>query len=79
MKGWDIFDYKLRVLLRKYGGRETSITSRRAPSIASFQHGVLQSRLTWMFAEASLRTWMPAILAGITKCAFHSLWAGVRS
>ena len=41
------------------------------PSITSFQHGVLESRLTWMFPEASLRTWMPAIHAGMTKlCIF---------
>ena len=41
------------------------------PSIASFQHGVLEPRLTWMFPEASLRTWMPAIHAGMTKlCIF---------
>jgi hypothetical protein len=26
------------------------------PSIASFQHGVLEPRLGWMFPEASLRT-----------------------
>jgi hypothetical protein len=35
--------------------------------IGSFQHGVLESRLTWMFPQASLRTWMPAIHAGMTK------------
>ena len=44
--------------------------SSRAPTMASFQHGVLESRLTWMFPEASLRTWMPAIHAGMTKFAF---------
>jgi hypothetical protein len=37
------------------------------PSIASFQHGVLESRLTWMSPEASLRAWMSALHAGMTK------------
>ena len=36
-------------------------------SSVSFQHGVLESRLTWMFTEASSRTWMPAIHAGMTN------------
>ena len=49
------------------------------PSIASFQHGVLESRLTRMFPEASLRTWMPAIHAGMTNLHFHILWASVSS
>ena len=41
------------------------------PSIGSFQHGVLESRLTGMSPDASLRTWMPAIHAGMTKiCIF---------
>ena len=35
-------------------------------SVASFQHGALESRLTWMFPEASLRAWMPAIHAGMS-------------
>jgi hypothetical protein len=39
-------------------------------SIASFQHGVLEPRLTWMFPEASLRIWMPAIHAGMTMTSF---------
>ena len=44
---------------------------RQSPSIASFQHGVLESRLTWTFPDASLRTWMPAIHAGMTMiCIF---------
>jgi len=38
--------------------------------IASFQHGVLESRFTRMFPEASRRTWMPAIRAGMTKSHF---------
>src|ERR1700740_320667 len=58
------------IISHQYGGRGTSVTSSRAPSIASFQHGVLESRLTWMFPEASLRTWMPAIHAGMTKFVF---------
>ena len=46
----------------------------------SFQHGVLESRPTWMSPEASLRTWMPAIHAGMTNdLHFHVLWASVRS
>ena len=41
------------------------------PSIPSFQHGVLESRLTWMSREVSMRTWIPAIHAGMTKiCIF---------
>jgi hypothetical protein len=39
----------------------------KQPPIGSFQHGVLESRLTWMFPQASLRTWLPAIHAGMTK------------
>src|SRR5437667_144275 len=35
-------------------------------STSSFQHGVLESRLTWTSPEASLRIWMPAIHAGMT-------------
>ena len=35
-------------------------------SIASFQHGVLEARLTGMSPEASLRAWMPAMHAGMT-------------
>jgi hypothetical protein len=50
------------------------------PSIASFQHGVLESRLTWMSPDASLRTWMPAIHADMTKnFHFHVLRATPRS
>jgi hypothetical protein len=40
---------------------------RQNPSISSFQHGVLESRLTWMSPEASMQTWVPAIHAGMTK------------
>ena len=35
-------------------------------SITSFQHGLLESRFTWMFPDVSLRGWMPAIPTGIT-------------
>jgi hypothetical protein len=38
--------------------------------IASFQHGVLESRFTWMSAEACLRASMPPIHAGMTKKVF---------
>src|ERR1043166_5586929 len=34
-------------------------TTRRALS-SSFQHGALESSLTWMSPEASVQTWMPA-------------------
>jgi hypothetical protein len=44
-----------------------SLSQLKQPPIGSFQHGVLETRLTWMFPEASLRTWMPAIHAGMTK------------
>jgi hypothetical protein len=54
----------------KIWGGGTSVTSSRDRSIASFQHGVLESRFTRTFPEASLRTWMPAIHAGMTKSAF---------
>ena len=52
-------------------GRKGLGQFKQNPSIASFQHGVLESRLTWMFPAASMRTWMPAIHAGMTKiCIF---------
>ena len=35
-------------------------------SISSFRHGVPEPRLTWMCPDASLRTWMPAVHAGMT-------------
>jgi hypothetical protein len=35
--------------------------------ITSFQHGLLKSRLTWTFPDASVRNWMLAIHAGMTK------------
>jgi hypothetical protein len=35
-------------------------------SINSFQHGLLESRFTWTFPNASLQLWMPAIHAGMT-------------
>ena len=58
----------------KIRGGGASISLKQNPSIASFQHGVLESRLTWMFPDASLQTWMPAIHAGMTKiCIFCSV------
>ena len=47
-------------------------------STASFQHGVLESRLTWMFPEASLRTWMPTIHTGMTHSVLSLLSMGER-
>jgi hypothetical protein len=47
--------------------------------IASFQHGALESRLTWMSPETSLRIWMPAIHAGMTKLAFSFSVGGRKS
>jgi hypothetical protein len=44
----------------------------KQPSIPSFQHGMLESSLTWMFPEASLQIWMPAIHAGMTRAVFSS-------
>jgi hypothetical protein len=35
-------------------------------SMSSFRHGVPEPRFTWMSADASLRTWMPAVHAGMT-------------
>jgi hypothetical protein len=46
------------------------IDFRGAASIASFQQGELESRVTWMSPDASVRTWMPAIHAGMTKSPF---------
>jgi hypothetical protein len=43
--------------------------SKQKLSNASFQHGVLESRLTWMSSEASVRVWMAAIHAGMTETA----------
>jgi hypothetical protein len=44
---------------------------KQTPSIMSFQHGLLESRLTWTFPDASSRIWIPAIHAGMTKiCIF---------
>src|SRR5215467_6020990 len=47
-----------------------SLILKQGHSIASFQHGVLESRSTWMSPEASLRIWMPAIHAGMTNAGF---------
>src|SRR2546428_3953776 len=40
-------------------GRRDFGHSSRDLTVASFQHGVLESRFTRTFAKASLRTWMP--------------------
>jgi hypothetical protein len=48
------------------------------PSVASFQHGGLESRLTWMSPEASLRNWMPAIHAGMTMIFIFILYVRCR-
>src|SRR5262249_42018928 len=48
-------------------GRMASVGSSRTPSSTSFRHGVLEPRFTWTFPEASLRIWMLAVHAGITK------------
>jgi hypothetical protein len=53
-------------------GKGVSLTLKQPPSIPSFQHGGLESRSTWMSPEASLRTWMPAIHAGMTSVGFSS-------
>ena len=39
---------------------------------ASFQHGVLESRLTRMSPDASIRTWIPAIHPGMTEIRFSA-------
>jgi hypothetical protein len=54
----------------KIRGRRSLGQFKQNPSIASFQHGMLESRLTWMSPEASLRIVMPAIHAGMTICIF---------
>src|SRR5262245_38499763 len=47
-----------------------------APSRAhSFQHGVLESRSTRMSSDTSLRNWMPAIHAGMTRSTLFILWS----
>jgi hypothetical protein len=53
------------------GRRGPPVSLKQNPSMASFQHGVLESRLTWTFPDASVQIWMPAIHAGMTKiCIF---------
>ena len=59
--------FESRVISFENLGRRGSGQFKQNPSITSFQHGALESRLTWMSPEASLRTWMPAIHAGMTK------------
>jgi hypothetical protein len=55
----------------KIRGGGAPVSLKQNPSMASFQHGVLESRLTWTFPDASVQIWMPAIHAGMTKiCIF---------
>jgi hypothetical protein len=35
-------------------------------SMSSFRHGLPEPRFTWISPDAFLRTWMPAVHAGIT-------------
>jgi hypothetical protein len=35
-------------------------------AMSSFRHGLPEPRFTWMSPDASLRTWMPAVHAGMT-------------
>src|SRR5262249_12565784 len=39
-----------------------------------FRHGLLPSRLTWISLEASLRIWVPAVHAGMTKLSIFMLY-----
>jgi hypothetical protein len=55
MQGQDWFENK--------GWTRLNIFKQKA-SIASFRHGMPESRLTRMSPEASLRIWMPPIHAG---------------
>jgi hypothetical protein len=45
--------------------------------MASFQHGALESRFTWMSPEVSSRTWMPAIYAGMTMMTMISIFGAL--
>jgi hypothetical protein len=45
----------------------------------SFQHGLLESRFTWTFPDASARAWIPAIHASMTVICIFMLWPSVRS
>jgi hypothetical protein len=60
-------DFSMGSLISFENKGRSGLRQLKRPPIGSFQHGVLESRLTWMFPEASLRTWMPAIHAGMTK------------
>src|SRR5262249_48884461 len=51
-----------------------SLGSSKSLPIASFQHGVLESSLTWMSPKASLQSWMPAIHGGMTKISTFILY-----
>jgi hypothetical protein len=46
---------KLYLSFENTGRMGASVDSSRTPPIASFQHGVLEPRFTWMFPKASLR------------------------
>src|SRR5215471_1235796 len=58
------------VLLSKSRQEAHRLTYTEKFPIASFQHGVLESRLTWTSPDASLRVWIPAIHAGMTENSF---------
>jgi hypothetical protein len=40
---------------------------RQTGAIASFQHGMLESRLTWMSPTISCGPWIPAVHAGMSE------------
>src|SRR5262245_35397982 len=58
------------VLLSKSRQEAHRLTYTEKFPTASFQHGVLESRLTWTSPDASLRVWIPAIHAGMTENSF---------
>src|SRR5215510_645911 len=58
------------VLLSKSRQEAHRLTYTEKFTIASFQHGLLESRLTWTSPDASLRVWIPAIHAGMTENSF---------
>ena len=64
----------------KIQGGGASISLKQNLSIASFQHGVLESRPTWMFPDASLQNLDAGYLCRHDEdLYFHVLWASVRS
>jgi hypothetical protein len=54
------------------------VSFKQNPSTASFQHGVLESRVDMDVSGRILRIWMPAIHAGMTEICI-ALWASVSS